>query len=106
MVQENKPKPDLSTENYSLRKQIGIKDRTINELRAEIAKLKLPLETKPPKIHNERSAGRKPIATPEMKIEVRALRQKGLSCSEIAKTYLQNTGKTLSKSTVYKLIKD
>ena len=98
-------KPDLSTENYNLRKQIGSKDRLINELKTEIAELKCKLAEKPLKVHNERRAGRKPIATVEMKTEVKILRQKGLSCSEIAKTYSQNTGKTISKSTVYKLIK-
>jgi hypothetical protein len=105
MVQENKPNLDLSKENYYLRKQIGSKDRIINELKAEIAGLKAKLESKPLIIHNERGAGRKPITTPEMKAEIIALRQKGLSCSEIAKTYTQNTGKIVSKSIVYKIIK-
>jgi hypothetical protein len=104
MQQENKL--DLSKENYNLRKQIGGKDRIINELKTEISNLKLRLESKPPKIHNERGAGRKSITTDEMKTEVRALKQKGLSCSEIAKSITQNTGKIISKSTVYKLIKD
>jgi predicted RNase H-like nuclease (RuvC/YqgF family) len=99
-------KPDLSIENQNLRRQIGSKDRLINELKTEIADLKRRLAEKPPKIHNERRAGRKPIATSEMKTEITTLRQKGLSCSEIAKTYSQNTCKTISKSTVYKLIKE
>jgi hypothetical protein len=52
MQQENKL--DLSKENYNLRKQIGSKDRIINDLKTEISKLKLQLESKPPRIHNER----------------------------------------------------
>jgi hypothetical protein len=97
-------KPDINIENQNLRKQISNRDRLINELKTEIANLKHRLESKPPRIHNERGAGRKSITTEEMKTEVRALRQKGLSCSEIAKIITQNMGKIISKSTVYKII--
>ena len=59
----------------------------------------------PVKTHNERKAGRKPKISKEMETEFKALQKLGHSSAEIAKIYTQNTGKVISKSTVYKSLK-
>ena len=82
------------------------KDEIIAELRVETADLKQKLAEKPPKIHNERHAGRKPKVSYEMKTEIKNLHNQGLSSAEIAKIFIQKTGVIISKSTVYKLINE
>ena len=95
----NKPKYNNFKE---LKTALKEKDELIQELQAEITDLKQKLEAVPTKIRNERKAGRKPKITKEMTTEFLALQKQGYSSAEIAKIYTQNTGKIISKSTVYK----
>ena len=107
-MQENKSSAthDYQKEITDLKEALRRKNSTIKHLNNVVADLRSKLEAHPKKNHNERGVGRKPKVTPEMIIEVKKLRQKNLSISEIAKIYSQNSGNTISKSSVYKIIKE
>jgi len=94
----------MEQEIADLKKELKQKDSTIRYLKNVNTELERQLKSQPAKIHNERGAGRKSKITSEMIAEIKALRQKNLSFSQIAKVCSQSSGVTISKSSVYKII--
>ena len=80
-------------------------EKKINELKMEYERRLSEINSRPPKIHNERGAGRKKIASQEAVDMVLELSRQGLSQSKITTHLLNEMDFKIGRTTVGEIVR-